>query len=99
MPNAQNKLKPQMFTTATLDETESRRAIFVPESALQDVNGLQAAFVTTDGTHFTARTVKTAAPISGQVEITEGLQPGDHIAIAGAFMLKSALLKSTMDSE
>ncbi len=99
MPNAQNKLKPQMFTTATLDETESRRAIFVPESALQDVNGLQAAFVTSDGTHFTARTVKTAAPIAGQVEVTEGLQPGDHIAVTGAFMLKSALLKSTMDSE
>ncbi len=99
LPNAQNKLKPQMFTTAMLDETESRRAIFVPESALQDVNGLQAAFVTNDGTHFTARTVKTAAPVSGQVEITEGLQPGDHIAVAGAFMLKSALLKSTMDSE
>lgn len=99
MPNAQNKLKPQMFTTATLDETESRRAIFVPESALQDINGLQAAFVTNDGTHFTARTVKTAAPISGQVEITDGLQPGEHVAVTGAFMLKSALLKSTMDSE
>ena len=103
LPNPANKLKPLMFTTATIDETDagtvSRQALFVPESALQDVNGLQVAFVTTDGTHFTARTLKTAAPVAGQVEVTDGLRPGDHIAVSGAFMLKSDLLKSTMDSE
>ena len=107
LANPQNKLKPLMFTTATIDETKSeadtRQALFVPESALQDVNGLQVAFVTDDGTHFTARTLKTAAPIptanGGQVEVTSGLRPGDHVAVSGAFMLKSDLLKSTMDSE
>jgi len=99
LTNGQNKLKPQMFTTATLDEAETRQAIFAPEGALQDINGIQVVFATSDGTHFTARTVKTAAPIAGQVEITEGLRAGDHIAVAGAFMLKSDLLKSTTDSE
>jgi multidrug efflux pump subunit AcrA (membrane-fusion protein) len=99
LANPRNKLKPLMFTTATIDETETRQAIFIPENALQEVNGVQVAFVTPDGTHFNARTLKTAAPVSGQVEVTEGLRPGDHIAVAGAFMLKSDLLKSTMDSE
>ena len=99
LANGQNKLKPQMFTTATLDEAETRRAVFLPEGALQDINGIQVVFVTGDGTHFMAQTVKTAAPISGQVEITEGLQAGDHVAVNGAFMLKSDLLKSTTDSE
>ncbi len=99
LANPQNKLKPQMFSTAVLDEADTREALFVPENALQDVNGIQVAFVTTDGTHFTARTLKTAAPVSGMVEVTEGLRAGERIAIAGTFMLKSELLKSTMDSE
>ncbi len=99
LANRQNKLKPQMFTTATLDEAETRPAIFIPEGALQDINGIQVVFVTGDGTHFIARTVKTAAPVSGQVEITDGLHPGDRIAVNGSFMLKSDLLKSTTDSE
>ncbi len=99
VPNPQGKLKPQMFATATIDETTSREALFIPESALQDVNGVSVAFVTPDGTHFTPHALKTASPVNGQVEVTEGLRPGDHVAVSGAFMLKSALLKSSMDSD
>ncbi len=101
VPNPKNKLKPLMFTTATIDEVQAgtRQAIFIPEAVVQEVNGVQVAFLTSDGTHFTPRALKLAPPVGGEVEVTEGLRPGDHIAVSGAFMLKSDLLKSTMDSE
>ncbi len=99
LSNPGQKLKPNMFATATIDETATRQGLFVPESALQDVNGVPVAFVTPDGTHFTAHTLKTAAPVNGQVEVAEGLRPGDHVAVSGAFMLKSALLKSSIGSD
>ncbi len=69
LSNPANRLKPLMFTTATINEADTRQAIFVPEDALQDINGIQSAFVTADGTHFTPRALKTAAPVAGQVEV------------------------------
>ncbi len=99
LPNAQGKLKPQMFSTATIDESTTRQALFVPQDALQTIDALSVVFVTSDGRRFSARTVRTAAPVGGEVEVVEGLRPGEHVAVAGAFMLKSALLKSTIGDE
>ena len=99
LDNRDGKLKPQMFTTATIDETAARQALFLPEAALQDVNSLPVVFITQDGQHFTARSVKTAAPVNGEVEITDGLHPGDRVAAAGSFTLKSALLKSSIGDD
>ncbi len=99
--NPHGELKPQMFVNATINEANasSRDAILVPENALQEVNGVQVVFVTADGTHFAPRALKTAPAIDGQVEVTEGLRAGDHIAVAGAFLLKSDLLKGTIGDE
>ncbi len=99
LPNGQGKLKPQMFSTASIDETATRQALFVPQDALQTINALPVVFATPDGSHFTARTVRTGPPVGGEVEITDGLRPGEHIAAAGAFALKSALLKSTIGDD
>ncbi len=101
IPNPRNQLKPQMFTTADIEETGAapRQALYVPEDALQEINGIQSVFVTADGTHFSPRALKTLPAVSGQVEITDGLHPGDRIAIAGAFTLKSDLLKGTIGDE
>ena len=105
VPNRAGKLHPLMFATAAIDEAQApsgggaRQALFVPEDALQEINGVPSIFVTADGTHFTPRALKTAPPVRGQVEVTDGLRPGEHVAVAGSFVLKSALLKSTIDSE
>ena len=97
--NPGNRLKPQMYATVMVEEAETRQAIFVPEDALQEMNGVQVAFVTPDGTHFTPHALKVLPPVNGQVEVTDGLRPGDHVAVAGAFVLKSDLLKATIGEE
>ena len=99
LSNPRDELKPLMFASATLDGTQTKQAIFIPESALQVMDGVNVAFVTQDGAHFTPTALETLPPVNGQVEVTQGLKPGDTIATGGAFMLKSAVLKSAMGSE
>ena len=96
VPNPGTKLRPGMFATARIAEPATHNAIFVPEDALQNINGLPVVFVTSDGTIFQARTVDVGTRSMGKAEIVDGLRPGDRIVISGAFMVKSEMLKGTM---
>jgi membrane fusion protein, heavy metal efflux system len=96
VPNPEIKLRPGMFATAMIDEPATRPAVFVPDAALQDVNGLRVVFVTTDGTNFQVRAVKLGSRSQGLVEVTEGLSPGERIVVDGAFMVKGELLKGSV---
>ena len=96
VPNAGTKLRPGMFASAHIAEPATRDAVFVPEDALQDINGMPVVFVTADGTTFEARTVTVGTRSMGKAEVLEGLRPGDRIVVNGAFMVKSEMLKSTM---
>lgn len=96
VPNPGIKLRPGMFATANLDEPATQRAIYVPDAALQDVNGLRVVFVTDDGQTFQVRAVKLGERSRGMVEVVEGLQPNEHIVVDGAFMVKGELLKGSV---
>ena len=96
VPNPATKLRPGMFASAHIAEPATRDAVFVPEDALQNINGMPVVFVTTDGTTFQARTVTVGTRSMGKAEIVEGLKPGDRIVVNGAFMVKSEMLKGTM---
>ena len=96
VPHPGVRLRPGMFATATVQEAATRSAIFVPENALQDVNGFRVVFVTEDGSTFQVRAVKLGARSQGVVEVVEGLKPGDRIVVDGAFMVKGELLKGSV---
>ena len=96
VPNPGTKLRPGMFATVNIEEPATRDSVFVPQDSLQDVNGLRVVFVTTDGQTFQVRAVKLGTQSEGLVEVTEGLQPGDHVVVQGAFMVKSELLKGSV---
>ena len=96
VPNPGTRLRPGMFATATINEPATRTALFVPESALQDVNGLRVVFVTADNTTFQVRAVKLGERSQGFVEVVEGLNPGDRTVVDGAFMVKGELLKGSV---
>jgi membrane fusion protein, heavy metal efflux system len=89
-------LRPGMFASARIAESQTQRALFVPEDALQDINGMRVVFTTTDGTTFRARTVNVGTRSQGKVEIIDGLNPQDRVVVKGAFMVKSEMLKGTM---
>ncbi len=96
VPNPGIKLRPGMFATATIDEPAARTAIYIPEAAVQDVNGLRVVFVTADGSTFQVRAVKLGERSKGLVEVVEGLNPTDHLVVDGAFMVKGELLKNSV---
>ena len=96
VPNPGTRLRPGMFATASINEAATRNSIYVPDAALQDVNGFSVVFVTQDGSTFQVRAVKVGARSHGLVEVVEGLNPGDHIVVDGAFMVKGELLKGSV---
>jgi membrane fusion protein, heavy metal efflux system len=96
VPNPGILLRPGMFASAHITESQTDAALFVPEEALQDINGMRVVFTTTDGTTFKARTVNIGTRSQGKVQIIDGLGPQDHIVVKGAFMVKSEMLKGTM---
>ena len=88
-----------MFATAQIREHATRRALFLPEDALQDINGVRTVFVTENGHTFTPQAIKADAPVDHRVEILDGLKPGEHVATAGTFILKSQLLKGSIGQD
>ena len=96
VPNPGTRLRPGMFVSAHIAEPATHDALFVPEDALQDINGLQVVFVTPDGQNFQARTVNLGTRSQGKVEVVSGLRPGDRVVVNGAFMVKGEMLKGTM---
>lgn len=94
--NPGTRLRPGMFVTAGIAEPATQNTIFVPQNALQDVNGFRVVFTTKDGSTFRASPVKTGLESGDLIEITDGLKPGDRIVVKGAFMVKGELLKGTV---
>ncbi len=96
VPNPATRLRPGMFATAHIAEPATRDTVFVPEVALQNINGMTVLFVTGDGVTFQARAVNVGTRSMGKAEIVEGVRPGERIVVNGAFMVKSEMLKGTM---
>jgi multidrug efflux pump subunit AcrA (membrane-fusion protein) len=96
IPNPQGRLKPEMYATASLQGSERRSGLFVPEEAVQEVNGVRSVFVRRAQTRFEARPVRTGQDVEGETEILEGLNAGDSVVVKGSFLLKSQMLKSTI---
>ena len=85
-----------MFATAAIAQGVTRQAIFVPDGAVQDVNGFQAVFTTSDDANFTVRAVKLGEHRDGMVEVLEGLSGRDRIVVDGAVAVKGELLKGSV---
>jgi len=76
-----------------------KRILLVPSEAIQQIDGQDIVFVRTAADRFTVRPVRTGETAGGQTPILDGLQPGEQVVVRGSFVLKSHLLKSTMESE
>lgn len=96
LANPQGAWRPGLFVTA-LVATDSRQAnVAVPETAIQTVEGNPTVFVR-NGDGFKAQPVGLGSRAAGQVEIIQGLEPGEQVAAAGSFVLKSELGKASAE--
>jgi RND family efflux transporter MFP subunit len=99
VPNPDFKLRPEMFASARIAGSATRPAVFIPEDAIQEIKGIPTVFIAVDPIHFRAQGVTLGAHNEQGVEVLQGLASGDRIAVSGAFMVKSGLLKGSIGEE
>jgi len=97
--NRKAKLRPEMLAEAQIAANTSKQALAVPSDAIQEIQEQDVIFVRTSPDHFAIRPVRTGGSLGNRVIILEGARPGDQVVTKGAFILKSEMLKSSMESE
>jgi cobalt-zinc-cadmium efflux system membrane fusion protein len=99
--NPAGELKPGMFVYATIEggagqPPESAR-LAIPEQAVGEVEGSSVVFVEVGERAFEIRPVVLGATIGEWVEVREGLEQGEPIAVAGVFTLESEVGKGGLE--
>ncbi len=91
-PGAQ--LRPGQFVTARLkSEGADPDDLAVPRDAVQIVDGAEVVFVKLPDGAFAMRPVKLGTRGTEDVEVIDGLAPGNEVAVKNAFLLKSEFLR------
>jgi len=99
VPNKNLLLKAGMFVEVRCTTRHARTVLSVPEEAVQFVGGKSAVFMEMEPGVFSPKTVRTGSQSGGWIEITEGLEPGKRVVVAGAFVLKAHYEKAAMEGK
>ena len=99
IPNADHRLKFDMFVSVRLPTKLSRKAIAVPSGAIQELESKNVVFVRAGQTRFEIRRIKPGNIVDGKTEVVTGLGEGEVIVVQGAFHLKSVALGKELGEE
>lgn len=94
VPNPGEKLRTEMFANAELSLGILRPALFVPEEAMQDINGGAVVFVWRSAEEFEVRPISVENRVRGEAQVGSGVKAGEQVVVKGSFLAKSELLKS-----
>jgi membrane fusion protein, heavy metal efflux system len=87
-----NKLRVGMLATVVIEVSKPLEATALPENGVvREGDGTMTAWVTTDRQHFTQRIIKTGMREDGEVQILDGLRPGELAVTDGAVFLDNIL--------
>lgn len=89
--NREGRFRPGQFARVSVPTEKLASVIVVPSSAIVDLDGQTSVFVR-DGQGYVAAPVVVGEQSDDQVEIREGIGPGQVVVTGGAFLLKSELL-------
>jgi membrane fusion protein, heavy metal efflux system len=99
LANPSGRLRPEMLADAEIPFGANKPVMLLPSDAIQQVNGQDVVFVRTAADRFSIRPVQVGETREGSVPIVEGVHVGDQVVVAGSFILKSQLLKSSLENE
>ena len=94
--NADGRLKPEMFATASIEVVGDKRdVISLPDAAIVLLEGKPTVFVYAQGA-YEAREVEPGERIGGRTVLKSGLMAGDQVVTSGTYVLKARKLKSQL---
>ncbi|MDQ3022919.1 MAG: efflux RND transporter periplasmic adaptor subunit [bacterium] len=96
LSNPQGDWRPGLFVTGKVVVDSQTAALLIPLDAVQTVAGKTVVFVQ-DEHGFETRTVTLGRENDDQVEVTDGLQPGESYVAVNAFLVKAELGKATAE--
>ena len=96
--NRDGRLKPSMFASVALTTEKTRQALAVPSSAIDEDGAQRFVYVAKEG-GYERRAVQVGRTAKSQAQILSGLRPGERVAVAGVFVLKSESKKSGMKGD
>lgn len=89
-------LRPQMFVKARVSPQGTAAGLAIPVSAVVSDDGVDFVFLQWKDHYWVRRNVEVAERGNAKALITSGVNPGDTIAVKGAFFLKSDVLREKM---
>jgi cobalt-zinc-cadmium efflux system membrane fusion protein len=96
LPNGDRSLKAGLFLRAEIRVTADRDALLVPREALQRAEGRTLVFVRRGEGLFEPVAVRTGEAAGELVEVVSGLEPRAEVVTAGAFLLKTEIMKDSI---
>jgi cobalt-zinc-cadmium efflux system membrane fusion protein len=99
VPNREGLLKLDMFAAVNLPTVTQRRAVAVPDAAIQHLDGKPVVFVQRADEKFDMRAITPGISVNGFTEIVSGVAAGENVVTQGAFHLKSVLLEREIGRE
>jgi cobalt-zinc-cadmium efflux system membrane fusion protein len=96
LPNPDRALRAGSFIRATIEVSSPRAALLVPRDAVQRAQEHDVVFVRTAPGQYDPVEVQVGARTRDLAEITRGLTPGAEVVTAGAFVLKTEILKDSI---
>lgn len=100
--NSGGLLKPGMFATVSIAAAKVQqveKVIAIPEEAVLIEGTSRYVFVQIGADRFKRRDITVGRAFGKKLEVTEGLNENDTVAIKGAFILKSELKKESLEAE
>ena len=97
--NPSNLLRPEMLANAEIPTGSHKPTLLVVSDAVQQIDGQDAVFVRTAADRFAVRAVRIGETVNGKTPVLEGLQAGEQGVVRGSFILKSQLLRASMEGE
>jgi RND family efflux transporter MFP subunit len=98
LENTENGLPLGMFSTVHINTDTKENVLAIPQSALIEEEGNYNVYVHVSGESFRKQRVTTGIEHRGWVEITSGLQGGEHVVTENAYQVKLASLSSEAPS-
>ncbi len=99
LPNPDGLLRVNMFGSVAIETPLGRDGLVVPDAAVQMVDDRPMLFVALGERRFAPREVTLGHRQPGLAEVTSGLEPGEMVATAGSFRLKSLWLRARSGGE